>query len=39
MFYDILERKKKHFVDYKNRKFKGRKLDLFSKVLVHGFGS
>ena len=38
VFYDILERKNV-FLGYKNKKFKSRKIDIFPKVLTHGFGS
>ena len=34
---DILERKNT-FVGYKNKKLKGRKIDIFPKGLTHGFG-
>ena len=37
VFYDILERKNA-FLSYKNKKFKSRKIDIFSKLLTHGFG-
>ena len=35
-FYDILERKNA-FLGYKNKKFKPSKIDIFLKVLTHGF--
>ena len=37
VFYDILEREN-DFLGYKNKKFKGRKIDIFAKGLTHGFG-
>ena len=37
VFYIILERKNA-FLGYKNKKFKNRKIDVFSKGLTHGFG-
>ena len=37
VIYDILERKNA-FLDYKNKKFKTRKMDIFPKGLTHGFG-
>ena len=37
VFYDFLERKKA-FQGYKNKNFKSRKIDIFSKGLTHGFG-
>ena len=36
VFYDILDREKT-FLGYKNKKFKSRKIDIFSKGLTHGF--
>ena len=37
VFYNILERKNA-FLNYKNKKFKKSKIDIFPKVLTHGFG-
>ena len=37
VFYDILERKNA-FLEYKNKKFKKSKIDIFPKGLTHGFG-
>ena len=37
VFYDILERKNA-FLDYKNKKFKTRNIDIFPRGLTHGFG-
>ena len=37
VFYDILEGEN-DFLGYKNKKFKGRKIDIFPKGLTHGFG-
>ena len=37
VFYDILERKNA-FLGYKNKKFKSRKIEIFQKGLIHGFG-
>ena len=37
VFYDILERKNA-FLNYKNKKFKSRKIDIFPNALTHGFG-
>ena len=37
VFYDILEWKKA-FKDYKNKKFKKSKIDVFQKRLTHAFG-
>ena len=37
VFYDILERKNA-FLRYKNKKFKGRKIDIFPKGLTYGLG-
>ena len=37
VFYDILDRKNA-FLGYKNKNFKSRKTDIFSKGLTHGFG-
>ena len=37
VFYDILKRKSV-FLEYKNRKFKKTKNNIFSKGLTHGFG-
>ena len=37
VFYIILERKKR-FKTIKNRKFKSRRIRIFPKELVHGFG-
>ena len=37
VFYDILEQKNV-FVEYKNKKFKKRKNDIFPKGLTNGFG-
>ena len=37
VFYDILDRKNV-FVEYKNKKFKTRKIDIFPKGLSHDFG-
>ena len=37
VFYDILERKNA-LLGCKNKKFKRRKIDIFPKVLTHGFG-
>ena len=37
VFCDILEQKNA-FLGYKNKKFKSRKIDIFSKGLTHGFG-
>ena len=37
VFYDILEQKNA-FVDYKKKSSKSRKIDIFSKGLIHGFG-
>ena len=36
-FYNILERKNA-FLDYKNKKFKSRKIDIFPKGLTNSFG-
>ena len=36
-FYDIIERKN-NFLGYKIKNLKGRKIDIFPKGLVHGFG-
>ena len=36
VFYDILERKNV-CLGYKNKKFISRKIDIFPKVLTHGF--
>ena len=38
IFYDILERKKV-FLEYKKKKWKKTKIDIFPKGLKHGFGS
>ena len=37
VFYDILEQKDA-FLCYKNKKLEKSKIDIFPKVLVHGFG-
>ena len=37
VFYYILERKKS-FLEYKNKMFKSRKIDIFPKGLTHSFG-
>ena len=37
VFYDIVERKIA-FLGYKNKKFKSRKTDFFSRGYTHGFG-
>ena len=37
VFYDILEQKNA-FLSYKNKKFKRRKIDIFTKGLTHAFG-
>ena len=37
VFYDILERKNA-FLGYKNKMFKSRKIDIFSKGLTYGCG-
>ena len=37
MFYDILERENA-FLGYKKKKLKSRKIEIFPKGLVHGFG-
>ena len=38
IFCDILEQKNT-FLGYKHKKFKSRKIDIFPKGLIHGFGS
>ena len=37
VFYDILE-VKSAFLGYKNKKLKSRKIEIFAKGVVHGFG-
>ena len=37
VFYDILD-DRNAFLDYKNKKLKSRKIGVFPKGLVHGFG-
>ena len=37
VFHDIREQKNA-FLDYKNKKFKQSKIDIFPKGLTHGFG-
>ena len=37
VFYNILEQEIA-FLGYKNEKFKGRKIEIFPKWLIHGFG-
>ena len=38
VFYDILEQKKTPFEAIKTQSSKSRKIDILSKVLIHGFG-